>query len=120
MYICEPHTWLAPTEAIRQHQIPWEQELQAVVTAMWVLGIEPRSSARATSLLNLPPSLQSPVYFLISHISRGLTSFIPNIVTIIALLFLLHIITEKHLDIKTQCSLKEIRKQTHKEKLIYL
>jgi len=46
------HMCAVSSEARRGCWIPLELELEMVVIAMWVLGIEPRSSARAANVLN--------------------------------------------------------------------
>jgi hypothetical protein len=47
-----PHVWLCPW-CLQRLSDPLELELQMVVTALWVLRIEPGSFGRVVSALNL-------------------------------------------------------------------
>lgn len=60
MYMCAPRVCLVPVEAGRGHWIPWSWSYRCLWGITWVLGSEPRSSARATSPLITGPSLQPP------------------------------------------------------------
>lgn len=51
MYICAPCVFLGLAEIRREHQMLWNWSCRWVWAAMWVLGIEPRSTGRAASAL---------------------------------------------------------------------
>lgn len=51
-YICVSHACHILAEARRRCQIPWDCSYRQLLATIWVLGIEPRFSGRATSALN--------------------------------------------------------------------
>lgn len=52
IYICVPHNVLMPTQGRPRVFGPLELELGMLVSCMWVLGLELRSSGREASALN--------------------------------------------------------------------
>lgn len=51
-YICVPPMCLVPKEARREHQTHWRWNYGQSWATIWLLGIEPASSERVTSVLN--------------------------------------------------------------------
>lgn len=65
LVVCIPLARLAFSEVGRGCQIPFELELQTVVSHVWMVGTEPGSSARAAGALSCWIVSPDPVYVLL-------------------------------------------------------